>query len=370
MEATKDRPAWTWQGAENIRDALMEGEKEEREERDAIQGEPRLEGVEAARFEGAETLWEEKDEPVVWLVEDLLPVASQGWCSASPRAGKSFLTTHLASRLASGLPFLGHYTIPEPRRVLLVQEEDPRSRLRRRLKQLVPEHEKARWEGRFKILIEAGLRLDNDKWKPWLAREIERHKADLLLLDVWRWLHAADTNSEKELKPILSYLTSLRRDLGVTVLLVTHDAKPKQGPEGSKAATRITGNWSQWAWAHFGFFLRKVGSSVQVEVESKDAAESEFAFRFEEGPDGSLSLVWEPPKLSDMDRRRRTLAEYLQARPGEPVGLDVLRELVGKSKDTVKKYMDALCTEPGFDGAKEGEGTTGKWVYWYSPPSV
>jgi len=353
-----------------IEDALREAEAEQTKEREAVQEEPRLEGVEAARFENAETLWEEKNEPVLWLVEGLLPRNSQGWCSASPKGAKSILTTHLASCLASGVPFLGHYAIPEPRRVLLVQEEDPRSRLRMRLKQLVPEHEKAAWGGRFKILIEAGLRLDVDKWKTWLRKEIELHQADVIILDVWRWLHAADTNVEKELKPILSYLSALRRDLGVTVLVVTHDAKPKQGPEGTRSSVRITGNWSQWAWAHYGLFLRKVGASVQVEVESKDAPESEFAFRFEEGPDGSLALVWEPPSISEMDRRKRKAADYFQARPFERIDLDALVEVVGRSKDTVKKYMDALCTEPGFDGAKDGEGKTGKWVYWYSPPSV
>ncbi|MCZ6481599.1 MAG: bifunctional DNA primase/polymerase [Candidatus Methylomirabilales bacterium] len=322
--------------------------------------------TEASDFEPAEVLWSEPDEPIEWDVEGIIVRNTQGWISARPRDGKSMLTTHIGSRLAAGRPVLDRYPILVPRRVLLVQEEDPRRRLKRRLKQLVSQEERDAWRGRFLVLIEAGLKLDDSKWQEWLIARIEKHKAEVLILDVWRWLHNADTNSEKELKPILTFLTDIRRRYGLTILIVTHDSKPKQGPEGSKHSTRITGSWAQWAWAHFGIFLKKTGRTVQVEVEGKDAQDASFAFRFAGGEDGQpLRLVWEPTKLSAGEERRRRLAQHLQEHPGEWVTLETLTSVAGVSEDTTRKDLDALCSESGFESDKMPFGRTRKRVYRY-----
>lgn len=358
-EGTRERvQPGTYEGA--IHNELRANVQEAQNERDAIQNEE-------SGFELAEKIYEEPDEEIIWDVEGILPRATQGWVSGPPKGAKSILTMHLASRLASGKKFLDQYIIPIPRRVLLVQEEDSRKRVRRRLKQLVPQSEKDLWDGRLRVLIEGGLRLDDKEKKEWLVAQIKLHKPDVIIFDVWRWLHAADTNSEKELKPILSFLTALRREHNVTILIVTHDAKPKQGPEGSKQATRITGSWAQWAWAHFGMFLKKVGRAVQVEIEGKDCEDLEFAFRFEGGTGTApLVLAWEPPKLSEMDRRRKTLADYLMEHAGVWFDLAELATVSGVSRETARNDMQTLTGEGvGFETMeyKEGRATRKRYRY-------
>ena len=74
--------------------------------------------------------------PIDWLVTDL--IANQDRVVVYGEFGslKSWLLLDLALAITSGQPWLGQFTVPQPKKVLYVDEEMNERTLRRRVKQL------------------------------------------------------------------------------------------------------------------------------------------------------------------------------------------------------------------------------------------
>ena len=199
------------------------------------------------------------------LVQDLIQPNRINFLTADPKRGKTLFATHLAGQLARGQKVLDHYAVPDPAVVLYIQEEDPEDMVIPRLRQLFTPEQIEDMGDRFRIVIESGIHLDDPTWRQWLERRVQEHRPRLAILDVWRQIAGVNLNKEEEVRPILRYLTQLRKQYDLSHLIITHDPKPKADARGGDRV-RITGTGAQWAWGHAGASARKESGSAIWEL--------------------------------------------------------------------------------------------------------
>lgn len=107
----------------------------------------------------------------------------------APKARKSFLAIQIARDILSGKPFLGHPTTPG--RVLYIQLDTPRSLWRMRFDRLVSEfppetRDRFRLADSNKGSAPFPFNITQPACALWLRKEVDTHKPDLVIIDVWR----------------------------------------------------------------------------------------------------------------------------------------------------------------------------------------
>lgn len=166
---------------------------------------------------------------VDWVFDDWLGMGDAALLVGEPEIGKSWLFMELAVCCALGLPVLGHWAIPRTK-VLMIDEENPREELHRRLYNVVRAHEG-----------------NPDELKVWLAMTescqgfsfrdrariralhelVEEQRPDLILLDSL----TAISDIKKEIDPgeirrfFTDHIYPLRAICGSAVLLAHHPNK-------------------------------------------------------------------------------------------------------------------------------------------------
>lgn len=234
------------------------------------------------------------DEEPDWMVEQLFTVASNGWIGAEPKVGKSWAGLELSYSLSTGDPFLGRFAIPERRKVLYIQEEDSKRRVRRRLGQIIrgnPMRSRPE-DAYFRYAIREGFRIDNPVWIEILRRDILGFGPDVILLDVFNRLHGKNENDQQEMTEILRILTDFTNEYGCAFIVVHHDRKPQMGNE-ARGNQRLRGSGVLGGWGECSLYLRrgKEKDTIIVTPESKDAPEmDDFQFTIEDQPNGGVIL--------------------------------------------------------------------------------
>lgn len=258
----------------------------------------RITQEQAERFaESVSVLLGEPDEDVVWVVEHLFAACAHGWIGAEPKVGKSWLGLELALCAALGLPFLGH-AVPHPVRVLYVQEEDSKRRVRRRLRQLLigrglnSEAPPEALGTNLRVAIRKGFKIDHDESREWLAREMAAFKPDIIIVDVLNEVHSAKEKDQDGMSPILQHFTELEREHGGAFIILHHFAKG-DGKTTRRGGQSMRGSSALHGWAEnslYLFYLRK--NRFLVEPESKDeAGAEEFEVEISDSANGGVQLV-------------------------------------------------------------------------------
>ncbi len=187
--------------------------------------------------EPIDALLAEEDTPVPWIVEGLVAEASNGFIAAEPKVGKSWLGLLMALCTSLGLPFLG-FTVPKPRRVLYIQEEDSRRRVRHRLGQLMRGLGITKVSGsHFRAIIRKGLRIDEETTRTQLEATLQAFQPELVIVDVFNSIHTADETSQERISAILAHFTALTRAHRCGFLLLHHfrkAASKKARPRGGR----------------------------------------------------------------------------------------------------------------------------------------
>lgn len=188
-----------------------------------------------------------------WLIPDLVERGERLILTGREGIGKSLLLGQLAVRLASGLHPVEDIEI-EPARVLLVDCENSRREMKRRLRPLVIQAAE-RLESKM-VFVQSrpeGLSLDEvSEDRTWLEQRLRATRADLLIMGPLYKMASGDPNDERDMGMLRSYLDHLRVRFGVTLILeahMTHDDKSGR-PFG----------WSGWRrWAEVGLQVTEQG---------------------------------------------------------------------------------------------------------------
>lgn len=139
-----------------------------------------------------------RDEPLEWGIESIRPIGTSGWIIAAPKVAKSWVMLEEAYCMSTGQPAYGQFRVPQKRKVLIVEEEDPRRRVRRRLQRLIYWHGgQVPSDEYLKIAMKKGVRLDDQSWREALEFDVKAIRPDFVYLDVFSRLHASDMNDNR-----------------------------------------------------------------------------------------------------------------------------------------------------------------------------
>jgi len=274
----------------------------------------------------------EPDEPVLFLVDRLLVADANGWIGGEPKSLKSWLALYLGLCIALGVPVFGRYPVPAPARVLYLQEEDGRRRVRRRTRKIMKGlNAPAPSDEFFRYAIKRGVLLDDESWIGALRAELAEYRPAVVIADVFELMHNKDSMDRAELKPIFYTLSRLQEDFHCGFILVDHFKKSALG-SSRRGGQRLSGTLGKHAWGESSLYLFPAPgrNQVRVETELKDAPSEAFTLTLADTEDGGVVFEW----AAEADAK----AEEMKAKVLEA-------EAAGVSSNTASKWLALLLDE-------------------------
>lgn len=166
--------------------------------------------------------------PPDFILDGIFEIGSRVMLVGSSKARKSFAALQLAMCIAGGGDFAGH-AVPTPRRVLLVNLENPKDWQHRRFLAMC---------NALQVTAAAlgGDRLEimNGRGKgiglPQIEAEAVRHRADVVICDpLYKLDGGADESDQPERKRLVGELEAMGERTGATLVYVHHDPKGTPG---------------------------------------------------------------------------------------------------------------------------------------------
>jgi biotin operon repressor len=311
-----------------------------------------------------------------WLVQDLLLAAANGWIGAPAKVGKSWIALDLLLACALGEPWLGHFKIPRPLRVVLVEEEDSAWRVYHRVKRLC----QARGLGQqppdtFRVHIRTGLKIDDaSRFEPF-RRWVGMWRPDLVVWDVFNQLHSREERRPGDIMPVLWALDTLRNDFGTANLVAHHSRKPgTTGPDLAVGGQRLRGPSEFWGWAENSLYLTplKARGAILVEPESKDAGTGDrFKAHLADLPSGARQWCYDgviAAKVEAGSKTRDRIVELLHASPGQPLSTQAIADGLSVTSRTIKRHLGALEADGVLTAIQESQGSAHRKLWTLTTP--
>lgn len=307
-------------------------------------------------------------ERIEWAIEGLQPIGASGWRIADPKTGKSWSMLEEGYCLTMGKPVYGHFAVPRPRKVLIIEEEDSKRRLQRRLRRIIHAHGGvAPSDELFRCSVKKGVRLDEPQWQEVIEWEIRQFRPELVFLDVFTRLHAKDINDAQDMSAIVRFLDTLSCEYGCAFVTLHH---PRKNSAGGDAYNEILGSRVLGGFGEATLFFSKTKEKglLRVKVSLKDEPEDgnfepEFLVKLTDTPDqeGTFFEYLGPPTenkaSSELREKIFTYAFHL----AEPQTIAEISKAVGCSKPSARDHLDALVDLKFLVRAKRGK------AYVYGP---
>jgi hypothetical protein len=154
------------------------------------------------------------------------------------KIGKSLIVINMMLQLAKGERFLG-FNIPEPRRVLYIQQELSEIDLRIRFEKMLYGR-KALSNLFLKTTTGDVLKITNPDHRQIIHSEIEDKEPDLVVFDPYSTFHDKKENSAEEMTEVLWYFSEIMYKFNVGIILIHHYGKP--GTVDKTGAHRFRGS--------------------------------------------------------------------------------------------------------------------------------
>ncbi|WP_413935150.1 AAA family ATPase [Nitrospira sp. BLG_1] len=289
--------------------------------------------------------------PTEELVEGILSAQSVGWIAGEEKLGKTFYALEEALCLAIGQPVCNRFTVPTPRRVLFIEEEDPIQRVQTRLRALLRGHGldlqktsvRDMLRNQFRIEVWAGFNLDNSDQLARLRLTLDEFKPEVVYLDCLRKLSSKDLNKANEAGTLLATLDDLRRQYGV-IFRVIHHFRKNQGGRVGRGSQEIGGSFVLGAWGEDSLFFEPISrnqAGARLSLQRKDSgATGQYTMTIEsEGPAHEPTSI----RLRVDDVSAEPAAEQLKERVYEAITtLPTTEPLQGKAGVTLKSIQQHL----------------------------
>lgn len=190
------------------------------------------------------TFLSEDDEPVHFIFPELLPAGVIMLVHGEPRARKSLVGFELALSAATGsAPFgLDRFAPKDAINVLYIQEEDPRSLTRQRLRRIVEERCGISYPASLHVSVRAGINLDDPIWPTRIINDVHKLNVKLVVLDAARRLSSKTDEGPAKVRELMAVLRSIVTNGDVTLVVVHHDVKPhREGQDHRRRSQRASG---------------------------------------------------------------------------------------------------------------------------------
>lgn len=170
--------------------------------------------------------------PMCWHVDNMIPEHNVTLLSGDGATGKSLLALQLAVATATGGDWIGFQ--PRVGRVVYLSAEDELDELHRRLANIVPDLSKLSYltlvpmAGKDAVLAapsgKDGLLQPTEVYKA-LRTVVDRHQADLVILDTLADLFGGDEIKKIQARGFIGMLRGMALDLDCTIVLLSHPSQ-------------------------------------------------------------------------------------------------------------------------------------------------
>jgi hypothetical protein len=269
-----------------------------------------------------------------WCVEGVWEHNGWGFIAGEPKTYKSTFASDLAISLATGTPFLGHFDVPKPGPVLIVQEENTENIQWARMSRILRQRGLA---GKFHSFTDGILEMTppstdcpvycldrtrfsftNKKKRRALEADIKAIQPVMVVLDpLQRMLGDLSIRSEHDVTQVLDWLDYVNKTYKTGLMLVHHYHKRREeGP--MVGGQRMLGSQALHAWLSCGLYVQRVGAEngrLKVDREFRafaDGGPFELEFQSEDDQDFYHVEVFEKERKKVGDK----LEDLVNDRPG------------------------------------------------------
>ena len=278
-------------------------------------------------------------QPAGWLVDGILPAGGIVLLVGPARAGKSTVATTWAIDIAEGKPWAGATTSRGPVVLVAADRPSPRDTHELVLRAAAGRSIDAATEPLDVLVLDGAWSLDDAEAVAWLAAELDRLGAVLVVLDSLRRLTALNDCLSEHMAEVARQLGVLSGGGRRCVLLLHHAAKGGS-PRGSTDLV---------AMADTTIYLAPLrGDVLRLRAEHHRCAPVELAVRIERQDDWLRAVRAEDTPAGAEEPRDRTAGTVAL----EGAILDVLRAHDGKAKSA--RELGGWLREAGHH-ATEGD---------------
>lgn len=303
--------------------------------------------------------WMDADIPdPTWLVPSLWVEGMNILLAAEYKAGKTTLVVNTVRSLLGGGSLLGQDAAPPSGSIVLVNAEMPPAQLRLWIREAIPRP----LLGRLFILNVVGSIFDLGvgSTREWLASELKRVGASVVVLDTFSALFFGEENSNSEVMSFLRGLDSMKAAAGCSNLMLVHHLGRKsheEGKEHGRGASVLDG------WAGARWILVRDGDSRWLSAQGRDVQVEDWELEYDEvtrllsrAPNGrSRRQAREDRGEERLERLVHSVASWVRAHPGCSVQ-ELRAGLGGRQVDVSRALARALDTQRVVDRAVHGEG--------------
>ena len=203
------------------------------------------------------------------LITGLIPRQGKVMFVAMPHHLKSWLTLAIAMGGTRAGTLLGKLEVPKPMRTLLFAAEDNRSDVRKRARDLVYSKTFADWDPAALAIWtrpKRGFNIMDEGDFQRLLQGVEKHRADLTIVDVMRTIFRGDINSPKESAALCEQFDRLIYSTGTALAIVHHENR-----KGEDILRAAAGSFNFTGWADVLIQLKRKsedGTASRVEIEA------------------------------------------------------------------------------------------------------
>lgn len=197
-----------------------------------------------------------EDPPYDWAIPGLLERGDRFMLTGTEGLGKSVLFRQIAVGAAAGIHPLTHARI-DPQRVLYVDCENSRTKLRRAMRSLVTAAKQSGGDPSRNLFIEArpeGLDLTRAEDEQWLVSRVAAIQPSILVTGPVYRLHAKNPNDEEPARKVAAVLDRCRAAANCALVLEAHAGHALDG--SGRRSVRPTGTSMWLRWPEFGYGIR------------------------------------------------------------------------------------------------------------------
>jgi hypothetical protein len=337
---------------------------------------PAAAGVDAPYIESLAEFLADEEPPLDVIFPELLPRGVIMLIHGEARARKSLAAFELALSAATGTaPFaLDRFRPAQPITVLYIQEEDPRSLTRPRVRRLVRERCGTELPPGLHVSVRRGVDLDDPAWVERLIADLQRLGVKLLVLDAARRFSAKTDEGPAKVRELTAVLRSIVTTSGATIVIVHHDTKPPQSGQDQRRRSQRASGGDWFAACECPVSVERVNDleSLVFPQDYKFSADP-APFTFECISDGSLiaRLVGSDVTTDHAERAgiRGKVVDWLRA--NGPASKTAMKKAGLGRWETIEGAIESLLREHKIDsGPGRKAGTHLYFVVGMNRPEI
>lgn len=199
--------------------------------------------------EESETVEEflKEEEPVEWIIPNLIAKNSIGFCVGLPESAKTWLMMDLAISVSSGMKWIDCFPSVSVVKVLFVEQERFRGETKRRFRQLMFGRSLTSNDmENLHIKSGSSIKLDLEQSYNAFVKLLDKVSPDLVIVDSLATFHTKEENNRMEIQSVMEKVKVLRSQFKCAFFFISHSnkfafqaAKEGQEPDVSLMAGSI-----------------------------------------------------------------------------------------------------------------------------------